>query len=312
MRLLVVLLCLVTAGCGSIGAPLPPLLDIPQTPTGLSAVQRGERVLVSWPAPSISTEGVTVRPERLGPLKLYRALFIGFRETVNAQNFKERSTVAQTLDAGKTEYAENVDPAWIGNRIVYAIEMPNRRGESAGLSNLQVIAILKTPRAPRIALRVTEPAVVIEWTAEPEAAYRVYRNGLLRATVTGGKYEDRDFQFGAEYQYLVRGVTEMSGFTSESADSNVAAAKPEDTFPPAAPEGLSAVPVDNGVDLSWSPNSEGDLAGYIVFRGTAPLNQALLVGTTFHDGAPGASPRYTVVAVDRKGNKSLPSKEVTP
>src|SRR5258706_11859867 len=87
MVLLVLLLCLVMAGCGAVGEPLPPLLDIPVPATALSAVQRGDQILVAWPAPSLTMEGVSVRPGRQGPTRLYRATFDGLRSKVSPAEF---------------------------------------------------------------------------------------------------------------------------------------------------------------------------------------------------------------------------------
>ena len=317
MVFLVLLLCLALAGCGAVGEPLPPLLNIPQPATGLSAVQRGERVLLSWPAPTLTMEGVAVRPEKLGPVALYRAVLSGLRTTVTLQEFQAAALEAAKLDPGSVEYADRANPAWAGHTVVYAVLMPNRRGESAGFSNLAPVPILETPPAPELRVRLTEAAVVLEWRPQHGAAYRVYRDGQPLATVTAGlsgvvEYLDHDFEFGREYLYLLRGLGRSEGFTAEGSDSNVVTITPEDTFPPQPPQGLRAVAVQGAVGLSWTPNSEDDLAGYNVYRGPLKLNRELLVSPTFRDAAPGASPRYTVTAVDRRGNESAHSQEVAP
>lgn len=320
MVVLVLLLCLAMAGCGAVGQPLPPLLDIPQPSTGLAAVERGERILLSWPPPSLSTEGVAVRPQRLGPIKLYRLVQAGF-ETATPKGFRAAAVEVAKIEVGKVEYIDRIDPAWYGHTVVYALEMPNRRGESAGLSNLAVVAVLATPPGPEIKARVTELAVVLEWKTQPGAAYRVYRDGQLRATVTpkevAGEYRDSEFEFGREYHYLLRGIAQSGGFSAESEDSNIQVVKPLDVFPPRPPEGVRAVALEGAafqgvVDLSWSPNTEADLAGYNVYRRGTKLNSELLLSPTFRDLSPGAGPRYTVTAVDRRGNESAPSQEAVP
>jgi fibronectin type 3 domain-containing protein len=101
-----------------------------------------------------------------------------------------------------------------------------------------------------------------------------------------------------------------------------------DIFPPRSPSGLEAVPAGAGsgnlsIDLSWTPNSEGDLAGYFVYRqeidskgvaaGTAArLNQTPVVGPAYRDQTALAGHRYAyrVTAVDTAGNESAPSDEV--
>jgi hypothetical protein len=298
MRLvLAVALCLALAGCGAVGPPLPPLLDIPRPATALSGVQRGERILLSWPAPVITTDGVAPRADRLGPVRIHRGVIPGLHATVAAMG---EANVEATLDPARTEWAERIVPAWHGSTVVYAVEMPNRRGESAGLSNLAVIPVLAPPPTPQLKPpRVTETAVVIEWTP---SAGRVYRDGQLVGESKTGAFLDQQFEFGRAYQYLVRAVARQGDFVAESDDSNVVDVTPEDTFPPRPPEGLQVIEVQGAVEVSWSPNTEADLAGYNLYRDGVRVNEKLIVGTTFRDAAPGKV--YAVTAVDRRGNES--------
>ncbi len=316
MLFLVLLLCAAMVGCGAVGEPLPPLLDIPQPVKNLVAAERGERVLLSWPPPVLTMEGVAIRPEKLGPVRLYRAVVSGSRMGDAQKDFEAAATEVARFDPGVREYADPVNPAWVGQTAVYALRMSNRRGESAGFSNLAVVPVLQVPRAPELKARTTKPAVVLDWSAQPGNNYHVYRDGQLLATVSGGHYEDREFEFGREYRYLVRGLAEKDGFLAEGSDSNIVTVKPEDIFPPQAPQGLTALVVEEGqpraVELSWSPNNEADLAGYNVYRGPQKLNHELLLSPTFRDASPGPSPRYSVTAVDRRGNESAHSQEVTP
>jgi N-acetylneuraminic acid mutarotase len=87
-----------------------------------------------------------------------------------------------------------------------------------------------------------------------------------------------------------------------------------DTTPPAAPAGVTATPGDTQVKLSWTANSESDLAGYNVYRSTslpvplsAPLNGASLLATAAYLDtglANGTTYHYVVEAVDTSGNKA--------
>lgn len=83
-----------------------------------------------------------------------------------------------------------------------------------------------------------------------------------------------------------------------------------DIIPPAAPTGFMATAGDGYVDLSWQANSEGDLAGYRVYRDSALI--ADVTGTTYRDGlvTNGISYSYYVTAYDSNGNESSASTTV--
>ncbi|OQZ01683.1 MAG: hypothetical protein B6D36_13815, partial [Planctomycetes bacterium UTPLA1] len=90
-----------------------------------------------------------------------------------------------------------------------------------------------------------------------------------------------------------------------------------DVTPPAAPSGLGATAGNAIVDLDWSDNSEGDLAGYNVYRATASggpyskLNVSLVVGSLYADGTVtnGVTYYYVVTAIDTSSNESADSNE---
>ena len=95
-----------------------------------------------------------------------------------------------------------------------------------------------------------------------------------------------------------------------------------DTTPPAAPGGVTATGGNAIVTLAWNANSEPDLRGYDVYRGTStpvsttgtplngttPLTTTTLTDTTVTNGT---TYNYVVVASDTNGNPSQPSSTVT-
>ncbi len=90
------------------------------------------------------------------------------------------------------------------------------------------------------------------------------------------------------------------------------AAPPPDTTPPAAPTGLGAIGGDGQVSLDWADNTESDLAGYDVYRGTASggpygkVNVSLVAASAFTDTGlvNGTTYYYVVRAVDLSNNPS--------
>jgi len=111
-------------------------------------------------------------------------------------------------------------------------------------------------------------------------------------------------------------VADASGNTGTD-EVNVTVVAP-DVVPPLAPAGLQATGSGVGaVALTWSPNGEEDLAGYLVYRlnpegvpvlltpEPIPTNSFVDVGLE-----PGATYTYVVRAVDRAGNVSPPSEGV--
>jgi len=144
---------------------------------------------------------------------------------------------------------------------------------------------------------------------------------LQIATTTIAEYHDVGFDYGKTYAYAVRSVVQVQGLALESSDSPLVVLTPRDTFPPAAPQSLvvAVMPgaADEGevVDLSWSINLEADLAGYRVYRseqeGTkgALLTKELLPTPAYRDTSVHSGQKYwySVTAVDKAGNESVPS-----
>jgi fibronectin type 3 domain-containing protein len=154
---------------------------------------------------------------------------------------------------------------------------------------------------------------------------------LVEASGQAGRGPDRaidkDIRFGATYEYRAQRVARVNvdGETLEldgpmSAPVRVEAA---DVFPPAVPAGLAAVAIagENGaepaIDLSWQPDIEADLVGYIVYRREGGGDWQRIspaqpvVGPAFHDAhvQAGHSYIYAVSAIDQGGHVSGRSAE---
>ena len=112
--------------------------------------------------------------------------------------------------------------------------------------------------------------------------------------------------FGAERCYALRSVATEHGLEVESEPSLPACITLHDIYPPATPQGLSAVGSEGSISLIWNPNQEPDLAGYLVLRAEAPgetlqrLTPEPIRATSYNDTDVQVGVRYVyaIVAVD--------------
>jgi predicted small lipoprotein YifL len=130
---------------------------------------------------------------------------------------------------------------------------------------------------------------------------------LNAAPIAGLSYRDAaPVVFGTERCYVVRAVRGAPPNGLVSVASDPLCLTPEDTFPPAAPTGLSAIAAEGVISLLWEPNGEADLAGYVILRGRPgdatlqPLTTTPVKDVRYEDNdvEPGARYVYAVQAVD--------------
>jgi hypothetical protein len=170
-----------------------------------------------------------------------------------------------------------------------------------------------------------EPPVPDATPAPPRAAaFNVYRRTepgahaapLNAEPVSEPTYLDASAPLLSEVCYEVRTVV-SAGPLIESEATPETCLRVLDKKAPAAPTGVATLPVADGVEVSWSPSTEPDLAAYRVYRrarGEAPvLMVELKAGETSavdRDAGLGQRFQYHVTAVDAAGNESLASTPV--
>jgi hypothetical protein len=146
-------------------------------------------------------------------------------------------------------------------------------------------------------------------------AYNVYEGAtkLTKTPLTEPAFADTRLTWGEKRCYAVRTAEKVDATLIESAATPEVCVTLVDTFPPAAPKSLQTVASVGAITLIWEPNTERDLAGYVVLRGASesdlqPIMQTPITATTFKDGvASGTRHVYAVRAVDKAGNASAPS-----
>lgn len=141
-----------------------------------------------------------------------------------------------------------------------------------------------------------------------------------------GEALDRDATLDHVWRYRVERVLRVEAdhhaLEIEGTPSETVTIDAKDVFPPAVPRGLVAIADEqaHAIDLSWTPDTEADLAGYFVYRrdvtaGTSAervSGASPVVPPSFTDAnvKPGDRYAYSVSAVDRDGNESVRSNEV--
>jgi hypothetical protein len=209
---------------------------------------------------------------------------------------------------------------------VRGVAKNGRPGPPSTRVELPLISPPAQPAAPKAT--ATENSIVLTWTASAASgapiAYNIYKAGstdpINSAPVAEPKYERAGVTFGTEECFTLRAVQKLGAISLESSSSPSVCLTPRDTFPPAAPTGLSIVAGTGTMNLGWDANKEPDLAGYLILRGEAPgdtlqpLTPAPITATSYEDKTvkPGVRYVYVVIAVDNATppNRSAPSARV--
>ena len=334
------------AGCGTPGAPLPPSLNLPGRVTDLSAGRTGNQVTLNWTTPKKTTDkqlikgSITVRVCR--------------REN-DARPCEDAGEPLLLAPGAAGAFSEPLPSTLaLGSpRILhYFVEMKNHNGKSDGLSNPATV-LAGAPPGPvqGFHAETRKEGVVLTWAPDGEnASIRLQRRlltpvapqpkqslltpppepaeqNLLIDDATQGRALDQGIRFGQTFEYraqrVARATVDGNALELDGALSPPLRVDVLDVFPPAAPIGLAAVATvgENGaapaIDLSWQPDTETDLAGYIVYRSeeNQPWRRVSpsspIVAPAFHDAPvePGHTYHYTVSAVDLSGHQSARSAE---
>ena len=137
------------------------------------------------------------------------------------------------------------------------------------------------------------------------------------APITETQFVDKRIAWNVERCYTIRAVRRYGELAVEGDPAEKQCVVLKDTFPPAAPTGVTAVATEGSINLIWTPSPEADLAGYRVLRATGPdgelqpVTPDTIKESTFSDRVqPGARYSYAVQAVDTAGNVSAASVRV--
>jgi hypothetical protein len=304
------------AGCGYVGNPLPPSLNIPLRVTDLSAVEHGAELRFRFTIPALTTDGAGLR---VGQVELR----VGPAEGDWANQSRH---VEVTASEPGPAHAETPVAGLAGQDLVAAVRVAGRSGRFSGWSNqvrFQAVAPLGQPRDIRVA--AVPEGVRVSWTDSgpvPGLEWRVLRRlpdqtePVVVGSVTKPEFIDTATHYGIAYEYSAQSTVKIGGAEAESEISPVARVTPEDVFSPSVPSAVTAVAGLGNVQLSWNPDPELDLRGYFVYRSVEGGAFARVGGEipepayTDRGVEPGKRYRYAVSAVDQRGNESARSEPV--
>jgi hypothetical protein len=352
--LLVVLASL--GGCANPGPPHPPSLHLPEVVTNLSAERIGDEVRLHWTTSQKTTDGInitgsmtaqicrtsstspsaapctplpslTVKPgpsEAVDPLpqELHTdpQALLNYRVSILNEHQRTAGPSAPAFAAAGsappaitgfhiTTAEQGAVLQWDPKDAVDVIELERRHTETPTTQ--------KAGPAPQPVSK--EPTEMHFRAAKADAGntpFRADAGGSLDATAHRGE----------TYTYTAQRIRHvvLNGHPLDirSSPSQEATIVMRDSFPPKPPMGLEAIFAGQSaapaIDLSWRPNTEVDLAGYIVYRQESGSDDTLgarqrLTATPiaepgFHDNtvAAGHTYSYAITAVDASGNESAP------
>lgn len=312
-----VLACFLLTSCAYPGAPLPPALYIPSAVQDLVAVEYGDNLLVRFTIPELTTDPL--------PIEELRAvdLFIGPKPgegdfDAAAWSAAARHFEVDMLEPGAVEFETPATP-FIGETVIIGVQLTGRTGRQSAWSNYDTLTVNPPLQAPqRLTATPVPQGVELTWQAPP-GSFRILRSAGESDQFTPIGESDQPMfldtvtAYGTEYRYV---VVAAGADLQQSLPSDTATVTPGDTFPPAVPTGLSAVPGVDTIELAWARNTDPDFRSYSVYRavGDGPFT-ALATGI----GAPAFSDRnvesgmryrYAISAVDASGNESAQSEKV--
>jgi hypothetical protein len=345
--LVAVLLVVALGACGRKGPPVAPERRLPQPVNDLRGLVRGAAVELTWTVPRRRVDNTRLidpsvarvfRTDDAGqgepkPALLSHDRIAGYTEVGSVDLGDQAAPRAQS---GRVVFADRRDLA-VGRRYTYVVVTTDAEGRTSPPSSRLTLTFAAPPRPPTdLRAEPEERQVRLSWTppaqltdGSPITGPLVYE--VLRAPTADAPLApiartepgittltDRGLENERAYYYAVRAIRQEGTTPIEGEPTARVEATPTDVTPPAPPTNLVAVPSPGTVRLSWTPVSDSDLAGYVVYRadGAGPFLRVGSVrapGSTFTDRNVPAGPyRYAVTAQDTSvhANESARSNEV--
>ena len=174
----------------------------------------------------------------------------------------------------------------------------------------QIMVVITPPTASKLAAT----GFHMQWRRSPGSDAYADWSSIVETSNGNNTLYIPQVRTGRSYDVRVRSISQY-GLTSDwvEIDGHIVVGK---TAPPGPVVGLTAAAGIEGVQLSWTPNADLDLKGYIVKSGsgwdTATLVSEVLAGTSIFVKSDTSKPQTFIVrAIDVVGNLSLSDAQVT-
>jgi hypothetical protein len=304
-------LLLFLTSCGYPGPVLPPNLDIPLSVPYVNAIEYGDKIVVEFTLPDLTTEG--------NPLRNVRLLEVGVGpgpSPFNTERWAETAKRYPVANPAPGPFTKEIPVAdWVNKDVVISVRAVGPKGKPSQWATVKLLSVQPPlPKPAALDALNVEQGIKLTWKGTAPK-YRIYR-ALADATPERlnesdhPEFIDETTEYDKTYQYLVQAITDDLHGSEVSAPKSVATV---DTFAPAVPGALTAILGVNTIELAWTRNTEKDFRGYNVYRSTdgGPFEKIadLVPAPAFSDNKieAGKKYRYEVSAVDLKGNESAHS-----
>ena len=193
------------AGCGYVGDPLPPALNIPVAITDLRGLEYGDKVLVEFSPPKLTTEGLPLKSPRI-------ELYIG--PSVNPFSYDKWAAGATKFDvpeAISTISDERPVRPWVGKEITIGIRVLGPKGRPSAWSNLVTFTAGEPLQTPAdLKTETVSRGVAVTWHGSAPH-YRIYRaegDGMPERfnETDAPEYLDETTQYGTSYHSMVQAL----------------------------------------------------------------------------------------------------------
>ena len=195
----------------------------------LRAVEYGDKVLIDFTIPDLTTDDLPLRKVSEVELRVGR----GTAPFDTGQWAAAARKVPVTATGPGAVQAMVPAREWIDQEIVIGVRVVNTKGRASDWSNLATVRVI-TPVAPpaSVAAAPDPGGVRLSWSSS-SSKFRVYRRtpggeAALLDSPEAATFVDKTAEYGKPYEYLVQALTNGA----ESEVSQPAAITPRDIFPP--------------------------------------------------------------------------------